>query len=269
MRTDFLTLDAIEAFDRDGYIVVENLLNAEESELLGTIARRDHALAASRTSRADGEGGSVDLVVENELPKDSIYSAIVQSEPLVAAMEFLLGDEVYHYHHKMILKEPRVGGAWTWHQDYGYWYNNGCLLPDMASCMFAVDRATRENGCLQVLRGSHHMGRIDHIKRGDQTGADMERVTVALQRMELVHVELAQGSAVLFHGNTLHRSDQNISSDPRWAFICCYNTRSNNPYKEGRHPQYSPLQRIFADDVAVTGRRHLARLQSVVEGGLA
>jgi hypothetical protein len=86
-------------------------------------------------------------------------------------MESLLGDEVYHYHHKMILKEPRIGGAWTWHQDYGYWYNNGCLLPDMASCMFAVDRATKENGCLQVVRGSHHMGRIDHIKRGDQTGS--------------------------------------------------------------------------------------------------
>ena len=65
MRTDFLTLDAIEAFDRDGYIVVENLLDAEETKLLGTIARRDQALAASRTSRADGEGGSVDLVVEN------------------------------------------------------------------------------------------------------------------------------------------------------------------------------------------------------------
>ena len=90
------------------------------------------------------------------------------------------------------------------------------------------------------------MGRIDHIKRGDQTGADMERVNVALQRMELVDVEMAQGSAVLFHGNTLHRSDQNIGADPRCSF-CCYNTRSNTPYKEGRHPQYSPLQRIVAD----------------------
>ena len=53
------------------------------------------------------------------------------------------------------------------------------------------------------------------------------------------HVEMAPGSAVLFHGNTLHRSDQNVSENPRWAFICCYNTRSNNPYKEGRHPHYS------------------------------
>jgi len=177
-------------------------------------------------------------------------------------MEQLLCDEVYHYHHKMILKEPRIGGAWTWHQDYGYWYSNGCLFPDMASCMFAVDRATRENGCLQVLRGSQRMGRIDHLKRGDQTGADMERVEAALQRLELVHVELEPGSAVLFHGNTLHRSDQNQSDYPRWAFICCYNARSNDPWKDGRHPRYSPLPRIGSDEVVLTGRRHLQQVQN-------
>lgn len=260
MKTGFLTLEAIEDFDRDGFIVINDLLDDEETSLLGTIARRDKALSEARTSRADGEGGAVDLVVENELSADSIYSAIVQAEPLVAAVESVLGDEVYHYHHKMILKEPRVGGAWTWHQDYGYWYNNGCLFPDMASCMFAVDRATRENGCLQVLKGSHRMGRIDHIKRGDQTGADMERVNAAIDRLELMHVEMTPGSAVLFHGNTLHRSDQNQSENPRWAFICCYNTRRNDPYKPGRHPHYSPLQRIPADAVVQIGRKHLNSL---------
>ena len=158
-------------------------------------------------------------------------------------MEVLLDDEVYHYHHKMILKGPKVGGAWTWHQDYGYWYNNGCLFPDMGSCMIAVDQATRQNGCLQVIRGSHKMGRIDHVQRGDQTGADEERIAAALERLELVYVELEPGSAVIFHGNTLHRSDQNVSENPRWAFICCYNTRHNNPWTESKHPCYSPLER--------------------------
>ena len=262
MKPDFLTLGAIEGFQRDGFLVVPQLLDAEETELLGTIARRDRALATARTSRADGEGGAVELVVENELPEGSVYSAIVQGQPLVDAMEVLLGDEVYHYHHKMILKEPRTGGAWTWHQDYGYWYNNGCLFPDMASCMFAVDEATRENGCLQVLKGSHRMGRIDHLKRGDQTGADMERVEAALSRLELVHVELTPGSAVIFHGNTLHRSDQNHSDRPRWAFICCYNARSNDPYKDGRHPRYIPLQKIEAGHIAEVGRLHLDRLHT-------
>lgn len=60
-------------------------------------------------------------------------------------------------------KEPRVGGAWEWHQDYGYWYKNGFLYPeDMISVMVALTDATIENGCLQVLKGTHKMQRIEH-----------------------------------------------------------------------------------------------------------
>ena len=176
-------------------------------------------------------------------------------------METLLLDEVYHYHHKMILKEPRVGGAWAWHQDYGYWYNNGCLFPHLASCMIALDKATRENGCLQVLRGSQHVGRIDHGKTGDQTGADLERVNAALERFELVYCELDPGSAIFFDCNLLHRSDQNKSDHPRWAFISCYNAKHNDPYKDSRHPRYSPLQRWDDSRIVGVGRLQLAALQ--------
>jgi ectoine hydroxylase-related dioxygenase (phytanoyl-CoA dioxygenase family) len=143
----------------------------------------------------------------------------------------------------MMLKEPLVGGAWEWHQDYGYWYNNGCLFPLLASCLIAVDRANRENGCLQVIRGSHQMGRIDHGKTGDQTGADAERVEAALARMELVYIEAEPGDALFFHSNLLHRSDQNRSPHPRWSLICCYNAARNDPYKESRHPRYTPLSK--------------------------
>lgn len=262
MSTSLLPSDALERFEQDGFLVVPDLLTQSDADLLRKVARADREIAADRSARADGEGGAVELVVRNELPEDSIYGAIVRSQPLVDAMETLLQDEVYHYHHKMILKEPRIGGAWTWHQDYGYWYSNGCLFPDMGSCMIAVDRATKENGCLQVIRGSHRMGRIDHLKRGDQTGADQERVDAALERLELVHVEMAPGSAVIFHGNLLHRSDQNRSENPRWAFICCYNTRHNNPWKESRHPRYSPLDRWPAERISEVGQAQLDRLLS-------
>src|SRR5579872_6794754 len=184
MPTFSPTADQLARFRTDGFFLAENLFDAEEIELLRSIARADRQMQLEAASRGDGEGGAIRLVVENEL-HDDIYGAIVRSRRIVETMEKLLGGEVYHYHHKMILKEPYVGGAWAWHQDYGYWYNNGCLFPDLASCMIAVDRATKENGCLQVLRGSHLMGRIDHGKVGDQTGADPERVQAARERMDL------------------------------------------------------------------------------------
>jgi hypothetical protein len=254
------TADQVARFHADGYFLVDRLFDAEEVDLLRTIARADHQMQQEAASRGDGEGGAIRLVVENEV-HDDIYGAIVRSRRIVDTVETLLGGEVYHYHHKMILKEPYVGGAWAWHQDYGYWYHNGCLAPLLASCMIAVDRATRQNGCLQVVKGSHLLGRIDHGKVGDQTGvADPERLQAVLDRYELVHCELEPGSAIFFHCNLLHRSDQNKSPDPRWAFIACYNARRNEPYKESRHPRYTPLEKWDDSRVAETGRRQLSEM---------
>lgn len=251
----------VEDFQRLGYVLVEKLLDAEETGLLRSIAKADHELISRSLSRADGEGGAVKVTVNNDLPNDTIYGAIVRSRRIVAAMQQFLDDEVYHYHHKMILKEARIGGAWAWHQDYGYWYNNGCLWPDMASCMIAVDQATRENGCLQVVAGSHRLGRIDHGKVGDQTGADPERVAEIVQRLPTVDCELAPGSAIFFHSNLLHRSDQNHSDHPRWAFICCYNTKHNDPYIESKHPCYSALEIWDDHRVREIGQKHWAAMQ--------
>jgi ectoine hydroxylase-related dioxygenase (phytanoyl-CoA dioxygenase family) len=119
----------------------------------------------------------------------------------------------------------------------------------LASCLIAVTRANQANGCLQVIRGSHKMGRIDHGKTGDQTGADLERVNVALERMPLVHIECEPGDAIFFDSNLLHKSDMNASDEPRWSLICCYNARRNDPYKDSRHPRYSPLAKVGEDAI--------------------
>jgi ectoine hydroxylase len=229
-------------FQRDGYLIIKQLFDTEEIDLLGKIARADRELAGEAANRRDGDGGVIRLSVRNALERD-IYSAFVRCRRIVDTIERLLEGEVYHYHHKMIFKEPREGGAWEWHQDYGYWYENGCLFPDLASCMVAVDRATRSNGCLQVLKGSHQMGRLNHGPIGDQTGADPERVEVALARLDHVYCELEPGDALFFHSNLLHRSDRNSSDQPRWALICCYNAARNDPYKDSHHPRYQLLEK--------------------------
>ena len=160
-----LDTQQIAYFSERGYLIVPGLLTAEETKVLGDVARLDQALASKMLNRKDAEGGTAQLALENNL-SDNLYSAIVQCERMVRSMEALLGGEVYHYHHKMSAKKPFEGGAWEWHQDYGYWYNNGCLFPYMASCYIAVDAATKENGCMQVIAGSHDMGRIEHGKVG-------------------------------------------------------------------------------------------------------
>ena len=144
----------------------------------------------------------------------------------------------------MIMKDAKVGGAWTWHQDYGYWYQNGVLFPDLVSVFIALDPCTMQNGCLKVIEGSHRLGRIDHVLTGQQAGADRDRVEEVLKRLPLVHVEMKPGDALFFHPNMLHRSDRNTSDQPRWSMICCYNARHNDPYKEAHHPRYTPLSKV-------------------------
>ena len=202
---------------------------------------RTKGLRANVTRFADDAGRASEFVLWND-PGDDLFGAFARCERIVGAMEQLLGGEVYHYHTKLNMKRPRVGGAWNWHQDYGYWYNNGCLFPDMATVAIAVHPATRENGCLQVLRGSHKMGRIDHGRVGGQTGADLDRVNEAMAVLERVYVELEPGDVVFFHCNMLHGSDMNTSNQPRHQLTCCYNRASNNPIKAHHHPRYTPLE---------------------------
>ena len=237
-----------ETFEQDGFLLVRELFDEDEARTLGETARRDARTWQDATARDDATGNRTILAVRDKLG-DDIYSSIARSRRVADSMSFLLGEEVYHYHHKLMLKEPRVGGAWEWHQDYGYWYNFGCLFPNMASCYVAIDPAVRANGCLQVLRKSHTLGRLDHGKVGGQTGADPERMPAVLERFELLHVEMNPGDGLFFHGNLLHRSDQNTSDQPRWSLICCYNAKSNSPYEVKRHNAYRPIELI--DDEAV------------------
>lgn len=243
----FLATDAdLEKFARDGFLLVPQLLDEVETERLAVTSRRDRRMEQDATARSDASGGKTILAVRDALG-DDIYSRIVRSRRVAESMSRLLGDEVYHYHHKLMLKEPLVGGAWEWHQDYGYWYSYGCLYPHMASCYIAIDRATRANGCLQIIPGSHHLGRLEHGKVGGQTGADPERVAAVLERLPLMYVEMQPGDGLFFHSNLLHRSDANTSSDPRWSLIACYNTRGNDPYELKRHNRYQPLD-VLPDD---------------------
>lgn len=254
MPTSPLTDSQVAAYHADGYTLAKGLFDATEIGLLARSAKADNELDKRSFGRADGEGGVVRLSLWNH-PGDGIYGMFARCERMVRSCEKLLDGEVYHYHSKMILKDPKVGGAWAWHQDYGYWYQNGVLFPLLTSVFIAVDPSRRENGCLQVLRGSHHAGRINHVLTGDQAGADRERVDQLMNRLELVYVEMDPGDALFFHANLLHRSDQNTSDTPRWSMICCYNAARNDPYKDSHHPRYTPLKMVPDSAIREAGEK--------------
>lgn len=248
--SDFeLSPQNISQFKKDGYFIAKGLFDFEEISILRSAIEGDSNLNETLYNRYDANGRKTLMATWNH-PGDSVYGLAARSHRVVESMETLLGGEVYHYHSKLTAKEPREGGAWEWHQDYGYWYHNGIVFPHLASVMVALDQTNRNNGCLQIVTGSHLCGRLEHkVLDGEQVGADVERVEEILKFLPVEYIELEPGDGVFFHCNALHRSDQNRSDSRRWTVIHCYNLASNNPYLAHHHPFYTPL--IKVDDSAI------------------
>ena len=239
----------VAAYQRDGLLFLRGLFSERETALLRETMERDPAIAQHSLLRSDAEGLGTRISLWNRAG-DATYGLAARSARLVDTVEALIGEPVYHFQSKLTAKDPHVGGAWEWHQDYGYWYYNGCVRPDMLSVMVALDRTDAGNGCLQLIRGSHRLGRIDHVPVSDkQNAADPVRVAAILERLEVVPCELEPGDAVVFHANTLHRSDQNRSDRRRWTFLVCYNAVSNDTLTRDDDRYYVPLAKV--DDAAI------------------
>jgi len=243
------------AYHADGFVTIKGLFDPEEVTALNRAMEQDPAIRDHMLIRADQEGFGTKIALWNRAG-DSVYGLAARLPRMIDASERLIGEPVYHYQSKLTAKEPREGGAWEWHQDYGYWYYNGCLRPDMLSCMIALDRTTPENGCLKVVRGSHKMGRIDHVPLTDkQNEADPKRMEEILARHEVVDVLLEPGDGFFFHCNTLHRSDRTTSDQRRWTLLICYNAITNDAFVKNDDRSYVPLDRVEDDAVRKAGVR--------------
>lgn len=258
MKQFQLTQDQIADYHRDGYVIVKNFLQPEEVNKLYKIAIEDDAVRKHAFDLNDQTGKKTKLTLWYK-PGDDAYGMLTKSRRLVESVDKLMdGDSaICHFHSKLMQKEPKVGGAWEWHQDYGYWYKNEFLFPDqMISVMVAITEANKANGCLQVIKGTHKMGRIEHGFAGEQVGASQHYVDLALKTKDLVYVELMPGDALFFHSNLLHRSEANTSDTARWSLISCYNRAANVPYNEPSQSSTVPLSVV--EDAAL--------LQAVAEG---
>jgi ectoine hydroxylase-related dioxygenase (phytanoyl-CoA dioxygenase family) len=176
-----LTAAQTATYQKDGCLVVKDFLSNEEVRKLQDIAFEDGVMRKHAFDLNDQTGKKTKLTLWYK-PGNDTYGLLTRSSRIIGSVDKLMdGDSaVCHFHSKLMQKEPKVGGAWEWHQDYGYWYKNEYLLPEqMMSVMIAITDANKANGCLQVIKGSHKMGRIEHGFAGEQVGASQHYVDLA------------------------------------------------------------------------------------------
>jgi ectoine hydroxylase-related dioxygenase (phytanoyl-CoA dioxygenase family) len=138
---------------------------------------------------------------------------------LVAASQLLGNVPVRFWHDQLFWKPAKKGGVVAWHQDYSYWTRTKPVAH--LTCWCGLDDATKENGCLQYIAGSHRWGLLPKpVLAGDIQGIkDFLNDEQKTQFDHPQYAEVRAGEAIFHHSLTLHGSGENKSDKPRRAFV--------------------------------------------------
>jgi ectoine hydroxylase-related dioxygenase (phytanoyl-CoA dioxygenase family) len=119
------------------------------------------------------------------------------------------------------LNVKRPGGApFPWHQEGLYWENGAEDLASVVSTLTYLDDATKENGCLWVIAGSHKDGNLKGLEDRGVLGSLY--TDVDLLDGEPVAPELSAGSVLYFHRDLVHGSQTNRTTSSRRVFVVAY-----------------------------------------------
>lgn len=248
--------DVKQKFWEDGYIILRNVFSQRETSILKktvvNCAEMDNLYKAVKQKQEDGKYPSFESIfVMNDVFGEDVFSKATRNYKLLDTVSYLFDDDAYVYHNKVTLKYKGMVG-FKYHQDYFYWYQMGCLFPNMATCFIALEHSTKENGCLKVIPGSHKLGRVEHtlFDGFSDSEVESERLEAVKSRFVEVYAELEAGDVIMFHCNLFHGSNQNLSNTSRLSLLGCYNTAKNSPINSNwSHPQYSVQERVFNEIV--------------------
>ncbi|WP_027348688.1 phytanoyl-CoA dioxygenase family protein [Halotalea alkalilenta] len=238
----------IDAFHRDGYLMVENVLDsgqiAELQREFSTWVEQSREHQAAYGSTLDGRP-RFDLERDHAFDHPSLrrvssptevspaYLTAAFDSPMAAMVGQLIGAGGVRFHHSKInSKLPRTATEVKWHQDFLFTPHSN---DDLVTALLMISEVTAENGPLQVIPGSHH-GPLHSHWRGDRfTGAVDEEV---IERACASPVECLgpAGSVCFMHTRLLHASKPNDSDLPRTLFITVYAAEDALPYGENPLP---------------------------------
>ncbi|MFI5315547.1 MAG: phytanoyl-CoA dioxygenase family protein [Myxococcota bacterium] len=129
-------------------------------------------------------------------------------------------EELNLFTEKLNVKRARTGGPIVLHQDYPYWVENSDGAGEIATAILFLDDATRANGCLEVLPGSHTRG-VWPQRKVDGFGS-LEMELGGFEESQLVALEVPAGSMVFFGSLLVHRSLPNESDQDRRVLLYSY-----------------------------------------------
>ena len=247
-------------FEQDGYLVVEDVLDAQTLAMLRAgidgitadpDALPDHLrrhiqferdYVERRPDQNNHDAVQVGNAVRNimELPLfDPLFGELIAHEPLLDVLEVLFGSGEFHFHNlKCIVKAPHISSMFLWHRDLPYLRHS---TPNLITALLCLDDMTEANGATVVLPGTHRLAHEDVRDADidmpeDELPADAPRVLV----------ECRGGSAVLFHVNIIHGGGANRSDLTRRNLVAIWAGQDAHPVTPSRYA-YQGLMPRSAD----------------------
>jgi ectoine hydroxylase-related dioxygenase (phytanoyl-CoA dioxygenase family) len=177
--------------------------------------------------------------VNNPSDISAAFRAVMQEAAMVDMVADLIGPNVKFHHCKINLKLP---GSYTevgYHQDFAYTPHSN---DDVVTALLMLDDMTLENGCLQVVPGSHR-GPVHSLFDGERFTGFIAPAVVAELKADEVPITGRAGSVCLMHTRLAHGSDANRSTRPRGLYICVYTAADAVPL--ARNPMANPNEGLI------------------------
>jgi ectoine hydroxylase-related dioxygenase (phytanoyl-CoA dioxygenase family) len=154
-----------------------------------------------------------------------LWDAVYAGQTTLPIARYFLGHHILVKFMSCFLKPARTGSATPWHQDNGLW-RDGETEP--CNMWIALDPATRANGCLQFIAGSHTTEIIPHVLYPDSIHGELprEQVQAMIAQRGVQHIELAPGDAVVWHSSLWHYSPPNMSDQGRIAVAAVWTSKA-------------------------------------------
>ncbi|SEP24015.1 Ectoine hydroxylase-related dioxygenase, phytanoyl-CoA dioxygenase (PhyH) family [Halogranum amylolyticum] len=238
-----LTDAQFEQYQREGYVVVEDLLPPETVERVKTRLRE--YVTGERTETEFGRmlepnaetfAGDGDPVRKFEgvgmVREDDVFHDLAFDDAILDVIHQLQGPNLKLLRSAAMLKPPRVGSEKKFHQDAAYYPIHPM---DHVTVWIALDEATTDNGCMQVVPGGHTDGLLRHETLEYDT--DITLTGREYGSDDTVALPMTPGSVLFQHCLLPHYTAENTTDDWRRAFILSY-MRSRSRFTEANPPEW-------------------------------
>jgi ectoine hydroxylase-related dioxygenase (phytanoyl-CoA dioxygenase family) len=224
--TSMLTNDQIQRYDRDGFIVVENILSPDEIAELRAVTD-DYVDNARHVTENDavydlepGHSAERPRVRRIKAPhrQHDAYARTVTHPRILAVLKQLIGPAIHFDMSKLNLKEPGGGAAVEWHQDWAFY---PATNDDLCAVGVMLDDCAMQNGPLLIIPGSHRGPVYDHHANGRFCGA-IDAGTPGIDWAAAQPAIGPAGSISIHHVRAVHGSAPNVSDHPRRLFLLQY-----------------------------------------------